>query len=148
MFKKKMLDYLAIPASASGTKKQREKRALKELKKRRVKNVLLLDGKDSEEDILYLGRLLKKGDRIGFDTFPLHYKEYKEIIKKAKKQGKFPKGIKIENIRTSQSFKQTIYGFLGSEEEKIEKGEIKYMKDRNKFFLWLKGVVKKIINLF
>ncbi len=78
--------------------KVRKARAKKALKNRVVYNVLIIKDKDSEEDILYLGKILKKGNRVGIDTFHLHFKEYKELIKKAKRDGKFPKGVKIENI--------------------------------------------------
>lgn len=143
---KKRLDYLAIPDGGKKAKKEKIMIAIKEIHKRSVDKVLILKGKDSEEDILYLGKILKKGDRIGFDTFPLHYEEYKEIIKKAKKEGKFPKGVKIENIKTAQPFKQFIYGKLGLAEEKIKKGKIEFMEDRKEKFLpKIKGVVKKIL---
>ena len=112
-----------------------------------VEKVVILKGKDSEEDILYLGKILKKGDRVGFDTFPLHYKEYKTIIEKAKKEGKFPKGIKIENIKTSQGPRLFLYGLLGLSEEKIKKKGPEYVKNRNeKFLSRIKGFVKKILS--
>lgn len=98
MFRKKELDYLAIPDSSGKIKKQRSEAALKTIKERDIEKTIILGGKNSEEDILYLGKIVERGQRIGFDTFPLHFKEYKEIIKKAKKQGKFPRRIKIENI--------------------------------------------------
>lgn len=146
MVKKRALDYLLIPDSGGRTKKERKKRAIGELKNRKVKKTLVLKGKDSEEDILYLGKILKKGDRIGIDTFPLHYKEYKVIIKKAKKQGKFPTGVKIENVATIQSLKQKIYGTIGLEEEKLLHKKVDYMKNRDgKFLQKIKGVVKKVL---
>lgn len=49
--KLKPLDYLLIP---TGWEKQRKKRALEELSKRKIKNIFILNGDDSEEDILYL----------------------------------------------------------------------------------------------
>lgn len=134
MFKKR-LDYLAIPDGAKEWKKDRKKRAVKELENRWVDKVIILKGKDSEEDILYLGQLLKEGDRIGFDTFPLHYKEYKELIKRAKRDGKFPKGVKIENIKTRQPFKLWLYGLLGWEEERIKERKLAYVKNRDEKFL-------------
>lgn len=146
---KKKLDYLLIPDGEKEYKKEKLKRAREESKKRLVKKILILKGKDSEEDILNLGKILKKGDRIGFDTFPLHYKEYKVIIKKAKKEGKFPEGVKVENIRTNQSFKQSIYGFLGLEEEKLTDRKVDYMKNRdNKFFQKIKNIVKELLSAF
>jgi len=148
MSKKKRLDYIAIPGSSGKIRKERKKRAIEELKKRYVEKIVILEGKDSEEDILYLGKILKKGDRVGFDTFPLHYKEYKTIIKKAKKEGKFPKGIKIENIKTSQGPRLFLYGLLGLSEEKIKKQEPDYVKNRgNNFYRKIKNVVKKAIGL-
>ncbi|HEA46739.1 MAG TPA: hypothetical protein ENH99_03070 [Candidatus Pacearchaeota archaeon] len=140
---KKSLDYLLI--AGGGDKTEREKRAKEEIKKRKIRKVLVLKGKDSEEEILNIGKILKKGNRVGIDTFPLHYKEYKVIIKKAKKEGKFPKGIKIENVRTGQNLGQTIYGFLGLEEEKIMHKKVKYVKNRdNKLFRRIKGFVKNL----
>lgn len=145
---KKELDYLLIPNSGGELGKERKGRALKEMGNRKIGEVLILDGKDSEEDILYLGKILKKGDRIGFDTFPLHYKEYKVIIKKAVKQEKFPKGVKIENVKTGQNFKQSIYGFFGLEEEKFLHKKIDYMKNRDgKILVKIKNIVKKILNI-
>lgn len=144
---RKELNYLLIPDGEKGYKKEKLKRAREESKKRLVKKILILKGRDSEEDILYLGKILKRGDRIGFDTFPLHYKEYKVIIKKAKREGKFPKGIKIENVRTSQSLKQSIYGILGLEEEKIFHKKVDYMKNRkDKLLQKIKNIVKKALN--
>ena len=96
LFKKKSLDYLFIPNASQKELRERKGRAKREIKIRGIKNIVLLDGKDSEEDVLYLGKILKEEDRVGFDTFPLHYKEYKELIKKAKRDKKFPKGVKIE----------------------------------------------------
>ncbi len=77
MKQKRELDYLLIP---TGWPYQRKKRALEEIKKRKIKNIFILNGKDSEEDILYLGKILKGGEKIGFVTFPLHYIEYTEIV--------------------------------------------------------------------
>jgi len=141
--KKKELDYLLIP---TGWRKQRQKRALEELSKRKIKNILILNGHDSEEDILYLGKKLKGGEKVGFVTFPLHYQEYKEIIKKAQKDGNFPKNIKIENISTKQTVKQFIYGILGLLEERADK-KVNYVKDEheNYFVTKIKQVVKKIL---
>ena len=149
MENKKPLDYLLIPDSSGRYMKEKKNRAKKELGKRKVYEILILKGKDSEEDVLYLGKILKKGDRVGFDTFPLHYEEYKIIIKKCIKEGKFPKGVKIENIRTGQNLKQDIYGTLGLEEEKILHQKVDYMKNRkNQFFQKIKGIVKKIVGKF
>jgi len=144
---KKKLDYLLIPNSGGEAKKEREKRALKELKNREVDNIIILKGKDSEEDILYIGKILKSGDKVGFDTFSLHYKEYRTIIRKAIKQGKFPKGVKIENVRTKQNLKQEIYGTLGLEEEKLMHEKVEYQKDRHdKLFRKLKNFIKEVLD--
>ena len=123
------LDYLLVP---SGWPKQRKKRALEEIENREVKNIFVLNGCDSEEDMLYTGKKLKKGNRIGIVTFPLHYKEYTEIIAKAQKDKNFPKGIRLENIKTNQTFRQTIYGILGLIEERLDK-KVNYVKRKNKF---------------
>ena len=147
MIRKKWLNYLAIPNSSGKIKKEKERRAIKEINNRLIEKVLILQGKDSEEDILYLGRIVKKGDRIGFDTFPLHFKEYKEIIRKAKKQGKFPKGVKIENIKIKQGFKLFIYGILGLSEEKLKKRKLDYVKNRDdKVWGMIKRIAHKIIS--
>jgi hypothetical protein len=143
--KKKWLDYLAIPNSSGEWKKQRYQRAVKELEKRHVEKVIILKGRDSEEDILYLGNLLQKGDKLGIDTFPLHFKEYQVLIKKAKRDGKFPKGIRIENIRTNQTIQETIYGVLGLAEEEIKNRKLGYIKDRNEKIL---SKIKKFIHRF
>jgi hypothetical protein len=144
---KKELDYLLIPDSGGISKKQREKRALQEINSRHIKKVILLTGKDSEEDILFLGKILKKGDRIGIDTFPLHFKEYLEIIKKVKKQKEFPKGIKVENLKTPQTFRQAVYGELGLYEEKILHKKVKLMEYRKEnFFQPFKNLVKKVLS--
>ncbi len=149
MLKKKRLDYLAIPGGSKGElKKERKKRALKEINNRNVDKILILKGKDSEEDILYLANIVQSGERVGFDTFPLHYKEYKEIIKKACKENKFPKGVKIENVKTPQSFRLFIYGVLGLSEEKIKQRELEFVKQRhNKLWREIKGIVHKIVRI-
>jgi len=141
--KQTKLDYLLIP---TGWKRQRKKRALEELKKRQIKNILILNGNDSEEDILYLGKILKGGERVGFVTFPLHYQEYKEIIKKAQKDKNFPRKIKIENIETQQTIKQFIYGILGVLEERADK-KVNYVKEEheNKFVSAIKQFTKNIL---
>ncbi|MDD5012340.1 MAG: hypothetical protein PHQ66_01700 [Candidatus Nanoarchaeia archaeon] len=141
--KPKELDYILIP---TGWTQQRKKRALEESSKRKVKNILILNGNDSEEDILYLGKILKGKERIGFVTFPLHYKEYTEIIKKAQRDKNFPRGIKTENIATNQTLKEFIYGVLGLLEERTDK-KVNYTKEENKnyFVGKLKKFARKIL---
>lgn len=143
LYENKSLDYLLVP---TGWAKQRKQRTLEELAKRDVKNILILNGNDSEEDILYLGKKLKGKEKIGFVTFPLHYQEYKEIIKKAQEEGKFPKRIKTENISTEETPKQFIYGILGLTEEKLN-NKIDYSRNRheNKFIKNAKKFVKRIL---
>lgn len=137
--KKDKLDYLLVP---TGWKRQRKKRALKELKNRDVKNILILNGGDSEEDILYLGKKLKGGEKIGFVTFPLHYQEYVEIIKKAQKQKKFPRRVQTENIATKETPKQFIYGILGIAEERLDK-KVNYVKEEhhNPIFIKIRNFI-------
>ncbi len=144
---KNKLDYLLIPDSGKKVRKQREKRAIEEMSKRSVGKIILLTGSDSEEDVLFLGKILKEGNRIGIDTFSTHYKEYKDLIRKAVKQGKFPRKIKIENVKTSETFKEKIYGELGLYDEKIFHREIKLRKRRNKFLSASESIIKRIINL-
>jgi len=140
---KKELDYLLIP---TGWEKQRKKRALEELSQRKIKNILILNGNDSEEDILYLGKILKGKEKIGFVTFPLHFQEYKELISKAQKDKKIPRSIKTENISTKQTSRQFIYGILGLFEERIDK-KINYAREENKnwFVEKIKSFVIKIL---
>ncbi len=137
------LDYLLIP---TGWDEQRKKRAEEEKKIRKIKNILTLNGCDSEEDILELGKKIKGKKRVGIVTFPLHFQEYKEIIAKAQKQKKFPKGIILESIPTEQTFKQTIYGILGLIEERMDK-EVNYVKDEHEspFRKKIKRFLKKIL---
>lgn len=130
----KLLDYLLIPTN---WERQRKKRAIEELKKREIENILVLNGFDSEDDILYLGKKLKNGERIGFVTFPLHYQEYEELIKKAQAEKKFPKKIFVENIKTKQTPRQFIYGMLAKLDNKfLKKGDLDYFQNRpENFFL-------------
>jgi len=127
--KKEKLDYLLIP---TGWKRQRKKRAIEELKEREIKNIIILNGNNSEEDILYLGKKLKSGEKIGFVTFPLHYEEYKIIIKKAQKDKKFPRRIKIEHIPTNETIKQFLYGIFGLADEIFLEGTPEYAKNKSK----------------
>lgn len=113
----------------------------------------ILDGIDSEEDVLYLGKMLKKGDCVNFDTFPLHYQEYKTLIDKAKRDDKFPKGVKVRNAETKQGRKEVVYGVIGWAEELLKRREMDYVKDRKKSlfsdaYSSMKEGVKKILNRF
>ncbi|MEK6926424.1 MAG: hypothetical protein AABW50_04060 [Nanoarchaeota archaeon] len=142
---RKKLDYLIIPDSRRKILKERKKKAFAELHKREIEEILIVKGKDSEEDILYLGKILKKGERIAIDTFPLHFKEYKDIIEKAKRERKFPKGIKIEHLYTEQPPKLFIYGILGWLDEKFKR-KIEYKKNKEKKFLEkIKEAVKNFL---
>lgn len=89
---------------------------------------------------------MKGKEKIGFVTFPLHYQEYKELIKKAQRKKKFPNNVKTENIATNQTFKQFIYGTLGLIEERLDK-EINYVREENKNKFWkkIKDFVIKIL---
>ncbi|MGD9276753.1 MAG: hypothetical protein PVJ67_06295 [Candidatus Pacearchaeota archaeon] len=144
MEKQKALDYLLIP---TGWKKQRKKRALKEIKKRKIKNIFILNGKNSEEDILDLGKILKGKERIGIVTFPLHFREYELIIKKAQKQKKFSKEIILENIETKETIKQFIYGILGLLDEELIEGKVDYVenKPKNYFIFKLRKFIKNCL---
>ncbi len=145
MKKTEALDFLCIPDSRGEIKKQRVQRAKQEKKVRKIGKVLIMKGKDSEEDILILGKKLKGGERIGIVTFPLHFKEYQDIIRRAKRQGKFPRKVKIEGILTDQTGKEFVYGELGLEEEKVFEKKVDYAKNRkNNFLDFAKRVVKKI----
>lgn len=110
------------------------------------KQMRVLDGIDSEEDILYLGRFIKPGDTLYFDTFPLHFQEYKTLIKKAQKQNLFPKGVDIKNLKIKQGLKEWIYGTLGLGEELVKKRKLDYKKNRNEEKIdRVKEKVKKLI---
>ncbi|HTZ41930.1 MAG TPA: hypothetical protein VMC07_01850 [Candidatus Omnitrophota bacterium] len=124
------LDYIAIPKSIGRLRRDRYRRAIAELQKREVDEIVIMRGKNSEEDILYLGKIVHEGDRIGIVTFPLHYKEYLNIIKKAQKERKFPKGIKTENLAVKQTPRRFIYGILGLAEEKLNK-KVKFLEKKN-----------------
>jgi hypothetical protein len=115
------------------------------------KDIRILQGKDSEEDVLYLGEMVKEGDKVGFVTFPSHFKEYQEIIKKAREEGKFPKDVKVKNINTGyENFKQWLYGIGGWLEEKLNSGKVDYENNREESYLSnvyssIKGSVKKLL---
>jgi len=141
---KRNLDYLAIPNSSGKLKKDRIKKAVEEIHKRGVDKIIIMKGKDSDEDILYLGKIVQKGEVVGIDTFPLHYDEYKEIIKEAIKEKKFPAGVKIENIRISQPPKRAMYGFLGLMEEKLN-NKVEYKKGKGGVWEKIKNFVKKML---
>jgi hypothetical protein len=104
----------------------------KELRKYGIKpnQMRVLDGIDSEEDILYLGNFVMPGDTLSFDTFPLHFHEYKLLIDKAIRDGKFPKGVKLKNLKINQGLKETIYGAAGWAEELTKRRKIDYKKNR------------------
>ena len=133
---KRTIDKLVIPGGEDDWKAGRLDRALKEKKSgRKIKKMYWLKGKDSEEDILLLGGIVKPGERVAFDTFPLHYREYKELIKKAQEDGKFPHGVKTENLATEQGLKEYIYGTVGLMEEKIKRRPLAYKRNRNEKYL-------------
>jgi len=130
------LEYLVIP---TGWEESRIKKAKEEIEKKNFDKVIItgnasgwahrnkiyhairksgvpkekveiLLGKDSEEDVLYLGNLLNSGDKVYFDTFPAHYTNYKQLIKKAKNEKKFPKGIELRLSKINQNgFMEKLY---------------------------------------
>lgn len=157
---KKSLDYLLMPEGSEKMREQRDYSTMEELIKRhgKVKEIYMMNGKDSEEDILYLGKLLKGGERIGLVTFPEHYKEYKELIKKAKRDGKFPKFVKVKHINTRKpaknfgeawyNFKERVYGRLGLWEEKLKKRKLDYKENRNEKGLEkIKSFVHRVLKI-
>lgn len=110
----------------------------------------ILNGIDSEEDVLYLGRMLRRGDGVTIDTFPLHYGEYKTLIAKARKDGKFPDGVRIKNAKTRQGIKEFIYGIAGWGEEVLKRRKLAYVSDRKegyfgKLYSSTKEGVKKLL---
>jgi len=157
---RKSLDYLLIPDGSEKMREKRDYRVMEELARRRgnVKEIFLMDGKDSEEDVLYLGRMLKGGEKIGIVTFPEHYREYRELIRKAKRDKKFPRFVKVKEINTRKpgknlnekwyNIKEAIYGHLGLWEEKLKRRKLDYVENRKEdFYMKFKNVVKKIIGL-
>ena len=90
----------------------------------------ILDGIDSEEDVLYLGRILNQKDTLYFDTFPLHYLEYKTLINKAIRDGKFPKGVNVKIASIGQGKMELVYGILGLLEEVFKRRRLDYKKNR------------------
>jgi len=112
------------------------------------KDIKLLRGKDSEEDILYLGKMVNSGDTVYFDTFPLHYQEYKTLVRKAQRDRKFPKGVYLRNARIPQGRIEITYGILGWLEELIKRRPLDYKENRpNDTLDKVKGIVKKIIGV-
>lgn len=146
MPKKRDIDYLLLPDSGKRLMGERKKRAKELLERRFVKEILILKGRNSEEDMLYLGKILKEGETIAIATFPLHFKEYESIIKKAQKEHKFPNNIHLENIPIKQPFSWFLYGILGLGEEKLKKGPIRYQtKEKKSFFISLRNKIKKFL---
>jgi len=166
---KKGLEYLVIP---TGWEESRIKKAKEEIEKKNFDKVIItgnapgwahrnkiyhairkygipkekveiLLGKDSEEDVLYLGNLLNSGDKVYFDTFPAHHTNYKQLIKKAKNEKKFPKGIELKLSKINQNgfmeksyHLKNILGFFSSR-------ELDYKQNRDsskldKFRSWIK----------
>jgi hypothetical protein len=120
----------------------------RELRKEGIKpgQMRILKGMDSEEDVLYLGQFVKPGDTVRFDTFPLHFREYSTLIKKAQRDGKFPKNVALKNARIPQGRKETAYGILGWMEEVFKRRPLDYKKNRKSDALdSIKGIVKKVI---
>ena len=157
---KKSLDYLLIPDGSEKMLKKRKQTVAEEFEKgeRNIKKIYIMKGKDREEDILKIGKMLKGGERVGIVTFPEHYLEYRELIRKAKRDNKFPKFVKVKKINTRKpgenfsekwyNFKESVYGHLGLWEEKLKKRKLDYVKNRNEdFYIKFKNVVKKLIGL-
>jgi len=157
---KKSLDYLLIPDGSEKLLKKRGQTTAEEFEKRQgnIRKIYIMKGKDSEEDILELGKMLKGGERVGIVTFPEHYLEYRELIRKAKRDGKFPKFVKVKEINTRKfgkdfqekwyNFKESVYGHLGLWEERLKKRKLDYVENRNDdLYRKFKNVIKKVIGL-
>ena len=109
-------------------------------------HIKILRGLDSEEDILYLGEIVKPGDTIYFDTFPLHFKEYTTLVKKAQRDGKFPENVDLRNEKIPQGKTEIAYGIMGWLEEVVKRRPLSYKKNRESGLLdKVKGIVKKVI---
>jgi hypothetical protein len=112
------------------------------------KQIKLLHGMDSEEDILYLGEMVKPGDTVYFDTFPLHFREYVTLVKKAQRDNKFPKNIKLRNARIPQDRTEFMYGLLGWMEEVLKRRPLSYKSQRESALLdKIKSGVKNLIGM-
>ncbi len=108
--------------------------------------IKIVDGIDSEEDILDFGKFLKKGDTVYFDTFPLHCREYKTLINKAIRDGVFPKGVKIKNAKIHQGPKEIVYGVAGWMEELLKRRKLDYKENRKEEGLdKIKDIAKKYL---
>jgi len=114
----------------------------------RPMQMTVINGMDSEEDILYLGKMVSSGDTVCFDTFYLHYLEYKILINKARRDGKFPDRIKTQVIKIPQGKKEIIYGFLGLLEEVVKRRSLDYKANRRgeDKLDKVKKVVKRLIS--
>ena len=104
--------------------------------------IKILEGIDSEEDILYLGKILKSGDTIHFDTFPAHYEKYKQLIRKAKKDNLFPEGVNVEISKIKSGKKELAY-YLNTVEELLKTRKLDYKRNRepdkiDNFKSWIK----------
>lgn len=107
--------------------------------------IKIVDGIDSEEDVLYLGKFLKPGDTLYLDTFPIHYQEYKAIINKGVRDGVFPKGVKVKNIKSGGTLQHPLY-LIPWAEELFKRRKLEYKKDRNEEGLEkIKSSVKKVL---
>lgn len=107
--------------------------------------IKIVDGIDSEEDILYFGKFLKSGDTLYLDTFPIHYQEYKSIINKGIRDGVFPKGVKVKNVKSGGILQHPLY-LVGWAEELLKRRKLDYKKNREEEGLEkIKKGVKKII---
>ena len=91
----------------------------------------IINGINNKEDNIYLREFVKPVDTVYFDTFPLHFQEYKTLINKAKKDNKFPKNVKLKNLKIHQGLKETLYGIAGWGEELLKKRKLDYKKDRS-----------------
>jgi hypothetical protein len=110
------------------------------------KQIKILRGKDSEEDILYLGEIVKSGDVVYFDTFPLHFREYVTLIKKAQRDNKFPRNVILRNAKIPQGRTELTYGIVGWMEEFPKRRPLSYKKERESALLdKIKSSVKKLI---
>ncbi|MCF7910631.1 hypothetical protein K9L16_03090 [Candidatus Pacearchaeota archaeon] len=142
---KKGLEILAIPGGESKWRQPRLIAAVKERRNKKFDKIYEMQGIDSEEDILLLGERLNSGDRVTFDTFPTHYKEYLELANKAQRDGKFPKEVKLRNLKINEDSQSKLYGILGLLEEKIKRRPLAYVKDRKENYL---PKIKKFVHKF
>ena len=117
-----------------------------ELKTPEEIKILREGGKRHAEILSLLGEMVKPGDTVYFDTFPLHFQEYRTLIRKAQRDHKFPENVNLRNAPIPQGRFEITYGLLGWLEEVFKRRPLSYKRNRESDLLdRIKGGVKKLI---